>query len=144
MLNTLSSLISFHSRMEDNISEYYISLAEEHLPDHKEKFLGLAEESKRFKGWVRRAYQEGITDAFEVSYIKGELRQESYLIEKEISTEVNRQQLIQKAIELEGSSRRFCLDAAKSSGGVLAELPHTLERVAKRKERNIEELKSLL
>jgi len=143
LLKTQSSIISFYEDMEDKISEYYEFLGK-HLTEKESEFQKLAKESTRFKRWVKRAYQEGVTDAFEVSYANGEIEKDSYKIDINPPEKIDRTRLVKKAIDIEKTSRNFCLDAANSSGGALSELPHVLERVAMRKSKRIEKLRSLL
>jgi len=145
VLRTASSLVGFYSSMEEALARFYEELARrEEFSGHREALLALSGESLRHRDMVQRAYREGVTDAYEVGYMRGTLDEGDYTLDTELKENMTGSDLVRRAVELEETSRRFCLDAARSSGELLADLPHTFERVARRKGRRIEELESLL
>ena len=140
MLRTTSQIISHHARLETESAEGYATLAERH-PDHREVFKRLADENQRHKARVERAYRFGVTDAYEVGITStqldpGEYRLDDYAddsLEEDLAT----------ALRNEETLIRFCLDAAKTSGELLPDLPDAFEYLVKRKRKRVELLGSL-
>ena len=140
MLRTTSQIISHHSELEKKSAEGYRALAERH-PEHRDVFNRLADENHRHMARVERAYRLGVTDAFEVGITPNQLDPGDYALagfsgeslEEDVAT----------ALRNEETAIRFCLDAAKTSGGLLPDLPDTFEYLVRRKRKRVELLRSL-
>ena len=140
MLRTTSQIISHHARLETESADGYRALAE-HYPDHRDTFNRLAEENQRHKARVERAYRFGVTDAYEVGITPNQLNPGDYALE-EFSGESPSEDLA-TALRNEETMIRFCLDAAKTSGELLPDLPDTFDYLVKRKRKRVELLRSL-
>ena len=140
MLRTTSQIIGHHSGLEKKSAEGYRALAERH-PEHRDMFNRLADENHRHMARVERAYRLGVTDAFEVGITPNQLDPGDYALEefngKSLSEDVA------TALRNEERVIRFCLDATKSSGELLPDLPDTFEHLVRGKRKRVELLRSL-
>ena len=140
MLRTTSQIISHYEALEDRAAENYRRLAEAH-PEHGETFNGLADENVKHRDRVIRAYRMGVTDAFEVGFIRNPVDPDAYRL-----TEIDPGALaeaVEASIGNEEKIINFCLEAAKSSGELLPDLPDTFEWLIKRKKKRVERLRDL-
>ena len=140
MLRTTSQIISHHAGLERRSAEGYRKLAERY-PDHQDLFNRLADENRRHMERVERAYRLGVTDAYEVGITPTQLDPGDYVLE-EYSGESLEEDLA-TALRNEETMMRFCLDAAKTSGELLPDLPDTFDYLVKRKVKRVELLRSL-
>jgi rubrerythrin len=140
VLRTTSQIISHHARLEEKSAEGYRALAERH-PDHREVFKKLAEENHRHMARVERAYRFGVTDAYEVGITSTQLDPGEYQLED--YTGESPAENLAMALRNEETMIRFCLDAAKTSGELLPDLPDTFDYLIRRKKRRLELLRSL-
>jgi rubrerythrin len=140
VLRTTSQIISHHAGLERGSAEGYRKLAERY-PDHQDSFIGLADENHRHMARVERAYRLGVTDAYEVGITPTQLDPGDYVLE-EYSGESLEEDLA-TALRNEETMMRFCLDAAKTSGELLPDLPDTFDYLVKRKGKRVELLRSL-
>ncbi len=140
MLRTTSQIISHHAGLERRSAEGYRKLAERY-PDHQDSFNRLADENHRHMARVERAYRLGVTDAYEVGITPTQLDPGDYVLE-EYSGESLEEDLA-TALRNEETMMRFCLDAAKTSGELLPDLPDTFDYLVKRKGKRVELLRSL-
>lgn len=144
MLNTTSMFITFHGRLEDSIKAFYEKLAgDERREGVRDAFLALAKENGKHKEMVLRAYREVVTDAFEGGFPLTSLNEEDYLLKTDLPDEMSLSDVLERAVEIEEKSRKFCEDAAGSTKGLMADVPQAFEWVAKRKTRRIGSLESL-
>jgi rubrerythrin len=140
VLRTTSQIISHHAELEKKSVEEYRALAERH-PGHMDVFNRLAEENKRHMARVERAYRFGVTDAYEVGITSTQLDPGDYALagfsgeslEEDVAT----------ALRNEETVIRFCLDASKTSGELLPDLPDTFDYLVKRKRKRVELLRGL-
>ncbi|MQY83429.1 hypothetical protein GH157_07045 [archaeon] len=140
VLRTTSQIISHHAELERRSAEEYRALAERH-PGHMDVFNRLADENNRHMARVERAYRFGVTDAYEVGITSTQLDPGDYALagfsgeslEEDVAT----------ALRNEETVIRFCLDAAKTSGELLPDLPDTFDYLVKRKMKRVELLRSL-
>lgn len=140
MLRTTSQIISHYEALEDRATENYRRLAEAH-PEHRDTFNGLAEENVKHRDRVTRAYRMGVTDAFEVGFTRNPIDPDAYKL-----TQVNHGALaeaVEASIGNEEKTIEFCMEAAKSSGGLLPDLPDTFEWLMKQKKNRVERLRGL-
>jgi len=140
VLRTTSQIISHHAGLERGSAEGYRKLAERY-PDHQDSFNRLADENHRHMARVERAYRLGVTDAYEVGITPTQLDPGDYVLE-EYSGESLEEDLA-TALRNEETMMRFCLDAAKTSGELLPDLPDTFDYLVKRKGKRVELLRSL-
>ena len=140
MLRTTSQIISHHAWLEEDSADGYRALAE-HYPDHRDAFNRLADENRRHMARVERAYRFGVTDAYEVGITSTQMDPGEYKLE-----DYNGESLAEDlatAIRNEETMIRFCLDAAKTSGELLPDLPDTFDYLVKRKRKRVELLRGL-
>ena len=140
MLRTTSQIISHHARLEEESAEGYRALAQRY-PDHRDAFNRLAEENHRHMARVERAYRFGVTDAYEVGITSTQLDPGEYQLEEYTGGALAED--LATALRNEETMMRFCLDAAKTSGELLPDLPDTFDYLMKRKRRRVELLGSL-
>jgi len=140
VLRTTSQIISHHAQLEEKSAEGYKALAERH-PDHREIFIRLAEENHRHMARVERAYRFGVTDAYEVGITSTQLDPGEYQLEEYMGESLTED--LATALRNEETLIRFCLDAAKTSGELLPDLPDTFDYLIRRKKRRSELLRGL-
>ena len=144
MLNTTSAFITFHGKLEDEAGAFYELLASSgRYPEAEETFLSLAKENGKHKEMVLRTYREVVTDAFEGGFPLFPLDEEDYRVQTELPEDASLSDVLKRATEIEEKSRRFCTDAAKSTRGLMADIPQAFEWVARAKARREKELQSL-
>ena len=140
MLRTTSQIISHHASLETESAEGYRALAHRY-PDHLDAFNRLADENQRHKARVERAYRFGVTDAYEVGITSTQLDPEKYQLEDYAGESLTED--LATALRNEETMIRFCLDAAKTSGELLPDLPDTFDYLVKRKRKRVELLRGL-
>jgi rubrerythrin len=144
VLNTTSAFITFHGKLEDETGAFYRSLASSgRYPEAEEAFLALARENGKHKETVLRTYREVITDAFEGGFPLFPLNEGDYRVQTELPDDASLSDALKRAADIEETSRRFCTDAAKSTSGLMADVPQAFEWVARAKARRERELESL-
>jgi len=140
VLRTTSQIISHHARLETESANGYRTLAEKH-PDHRDTFNRLAEENHRHMARVERAYRFGVTDAYEVGITSTQLDPGEYQLEEYMGESLAED--LATALRNEETLIRFCLDAAKTSGELLPDLPDTFDYLIRRKKRRLGLLRGL-
>lgn len=140
MLRTTSQIISHHAGLEERSAEGYRALAERY-PEHRDVLNRLADENLRHSARVERAYRLGVTDAYEVGITPTRLDPGEYPLEEYTGRSLPED--LATALRNEETMIRFCLDAAKTSGELLPDLPDTFDYLVKRKKRRVEVLRGL-
>jgi rubrerythrin len=140
VLRTTSQIISHHAELEKKSAEGYRALAQRYL-DHRDTFNRLADENRRHMARVERAYRFGVTDAYEVGITSTQLDPGEYQLEDYTGESLTEE--LTTALRNEDTMISFCLDAAKTSGELLPDLPDTFDYLVKRKRRRVELLRSL-
>ena len=140
MLRTTSQIISYYARLEMKSVDGYRQMAE-HYPDHSEVFNRLANENQRHMARVERVYRFGVTDAYEVGITSIQLDPGEYQLEDYTGESLAED--LETALRNEETMIRFCLDAAKTSGELLPDLPDTFDYLDRRKRRRAELLRGL-
>ena len=140
MLRTTSQIIGHHAELEKKSAEGYGALAERH-PEHRDAFNRLGDENQRHMARVERAYRLGVTDAFEVGFTPNPLDPGDYALEEFTGESLSED--LDTALRNEETVIRFCLDAAKTSGKLLPDLPDTFDQLVRRKRKRVELLRSL-
>ena len=139
MIRTTSQLISLHAKLEEEAAKQLRALAQRN-PEKAEALNRLADENIQHRDTVARVYREGVTDAFEVGYLSSPLNEGEYTID-ELEGPLN--EAVGAALQNEDTVIRFCLDASRDANQLIPNLPQTLSRLAKRKERRRALLESL-
>jgi len=112
VLNTTSAFITFHGKLEDETGAFYRSLASSgRYPEAEEAFLAV------------------ITDAFEGGFPLFPLNEGDYRVQTELPDDASLSDALKRAADIEETSRRFCTDAAKSTSGLMADVPQAFEWV---------------
>lgn len=145
VLNTASAIISFYSKLEDRIAKFYEDQAlNDKCSEVRETFLAFAEEGRKHRDAVLRAYREVITDAIETGFSFSGLHESDYEINTELMDDLSFFDILKKAIDVEEKSYKFCTDVSESSRALLADITHAFGWVAKRKAKRKLILESLL
>lgn len=144
-LYTASAIMSFYNKLEEQSARFYEDLADnEKYSEGKEVFLAFAREDRNHSEMVLRAYREVITDAFEAGFSFTGLHESDYRINTELTEDLSYSDILRRAIEIEEKLYRFCADVSEKSRGLLEDISHVFERVAKRKADRKLRLESLL
>ena len=144
MLNTAGAFIRVHGELEDKIKEFYESLAAiDKYSAGRETFLTFSKENQKHKDMILRTYREVITDALEAAFPLKNLDEVDYEMNKKLTEDMSLREVIERAIEIEEKSYKYCRDAGESTIGLLADIPQAFEWVAIRKTRRIHKLESL-
>jgi len=144
-LTTVSSVLNFYERLEDQTAKFYEELAKnDRYSEGVEMFLDLAKDSRRQKDRVLRAYRECVTDILEVGFSLTGLREVDYQLKRELNRDASLGDVLRAAIDLEENGRRFCQDVSRRSKALLADISREFERAAERKEERKSKLESLL
>jgi len=144
VLYTASAFISFHGRLEEQTENFYQTLLDdERCATVKDTFLIFIKENRDHKVRVLRSYQEVITDALEAAFPLKNINENDYEIDTEITDDLSFIDIINKAINIEETCAKFCVEAAEGLKGLLADVPAAFLWVSNRKKRRLEKLKSL-
>jgi len=141
-LNTVSAVLGFAKKLEDDATKVYAQFAEKYL-DKKDFFLALAKEGEKNKTFFSRVYQEIITDAFEACFSCKGIFPEDYETKIEIKKTANLAEDLNMVIEMEEKAVKFYTNAAEQLKSLLKDISRAFEKTAKiRKDRGLK-LKSL-
>ena len=140
MLRTTSQIIGHHTELEKKSAEGYGALAQRYS-EQQDAFNRLGDENQRHMARVERAYRLGVTDAFEVGFTPNQLDPGDYALEEFTGESLSED--LDTALRNEETVIRFCLDAAKTSGKLLPDLPDTFDQLVRRKRKRVELLRSL-
>jgi rubrerythrin len=133
-------VISFVTNLEEESAKFYEKMAEKY-PEKKETFLTFSKENKKYKTMVERAYYGVITDALEACFSFEEgLNPEEYPVPTEPSTEADYSTNVKSAVDMEKTIQKAYTDAATLSEGLMADVPQTFKRIAKKRTTRITEL----
>ena len=140
-LNTVSTVLGFAKKLEDDATRAYTQFAEKY-PDKKDIFLAFAKEGEKSKTMFSRVYQEIITDAFEACFTCKEIFPEDYETKIELKKTANLAEDLNVAIEMEGKAVKFYRNAAEQLKSLLTDISRAFEKIAKIREDRGSELKS--
>ena len=142
-LNTTSAVISLGKELENESSKLYTELAKKYTRD-EEFFSKAIKENKKFVADVERAYYEVITDAIEGCYAFN-MESDTYKVDADSVMQTSDSDKLAVAVEeFENRIIKFYLDAAEHSGSLMADVPRAFTLVAKKREKRLEQMKSLL
>lgn len=140
-INTCSEAISFAKELENSSSKFYRQLAERFI-QKKDIFLSLVKENEEFVTQIERAYYGVISDAIEGCFAFN-LDAEEYRFDIDLQKE-DYLNLIKKALEIEEKILKFYLLATEQSKSLMADVPRAFRLVAKKREKRLLTLKSLM
>ena len=140
-LNTASETISFAKKLEEESANFYQELAQKYA-EGKDSFLSSATENRENGVQIQRAYYSAITDAIEGCFAF-EIDSGEYEIETSLEDKASYADALAKAIKIEEKMKRFYEDAAEQSKSLMADVPRTFVRIAKKRGKRIAKLKAL-
>lgn len=144
-LNTASLVYEFAVRLEEKIAKFYEELASsEKYSKGKERFLSFAKEDRGYIDLIRRVYQGVITDAIEACYAFTGMEDRDYEVSTALTEDMSYSDVIGKALEIEQKAQKFFVDARDQGASFMADLPQAFNTIAKRRERRVYELRSLM
>ena len=144
LLNTASAVISFLTRLEEETAKFYADLAQKY-PEGKETFTFFSRDNQKNKTMLERAYYGVITDALEACFsFKEGLNPEAYKVGTEITEEASYLDALKIALKTEENIYKAYTDAASLSEALMADVPQTLRKIAKKRDERIVKLKALI
>jgi len=142
IINTCSEAISLAKELEINSLKFYMQLAEK-FSKGKDLFFSFTKENEDFIVQIERAYYGVISDAIEGCFAFN-LNPDLYKAKMDIQKIDCYSDAIKKAIEIEEKILKFYIDAAEQSKSLMADVPRSFKLVAKKRERRLFTLKSLI
>ena len=142
-LTTASEIIRFAVELEDTTAKFYEGLATRYS-EAKEVFSSFVKENRKNKILVQRAYNEVVTDALETGFSFKGLQTDAYMIDVDLARDAHLSRAVKKALETEEKIQEFYATAAEMSKALLADIPRTFERIAKKRTERKVKLTSLL
>ena len=144
-LNTASLVYEFALKLEEKIAKFYGEIASnEKYSKGKERFLSFAKEDRGYIDLIRRVYQGVITDAIEACYAFTGIEDRDYEVDTSLTEYMSYSDAIGKALEIEQRAQKFFVDARDRGASFMADLPQAFNTIAKRRERRVYELRSLM
>jgi rubrerythrin len=140
VLKTTSQVIRKHSNLEEEQAKNYEHMART-FPNYGGLFKKLAKENQKHVKMVLRAYQEGITDAYEVGFLAKPLNPDEYLIQPILGKDIK--DSIEKLIDNEKKVIKFYIDTSKGTSKLLPSIPETFEYLISRKNKRIDKLEKI-
>ncbi len=140
---TISTIISFATKLEDDSSRLYSKLAELSV-EKRNLFASFAKESRENNVLVTRTYRETVSDALETSFSFEGLDLNDYTVETMLTKDIDYAEALRTALRIEKKAISFYLDASKRSKSLLSTIPKALTVVAERRSRRKLKLESLL
>jgi hypothetical protein len=133
VLNTLSAIVSFAKKLEEDSARLYEELADKHSDG---MLISFANENRDNKTIVERAYYGVISDQVESSFFE-ELDGDEYRIDGEKVLD------LRGILEVEETIQRFYLDAASRLVSFLPDVSNAFKRIVKRREKRLEKLEMM-
>jgi hypothetical protein len=141
IIHTASEGITLARKLENDSARFYEDMAQKYNKE-AETLKSFAQENKKYIAQIDRAYYGVITDAIEGGYAFN-LDTDKYALKAEIPANAAYADALKQALEMEDSIVAFYTEAAKQSGGLMADVPRTFLLVAKKRAARIEKLKQL-
>lgn len=139
---TAATIMRFAETLEDKSATLYEQLAAQ-FPQHKERWLGYARDSKKNKVLMVRTYQETITDALEACFSFEGLNLQDYAVAEFSVPGVSLAQALGRIMALEEKAVRFYSDVASRCESLLGTIPRAFRRVAEVRSKRLAELQNL-
>ena len=141
IIHTASEGITLAKKLENDSARFYEDMATKFTKD-AETLQSFARENKKNIAQIERAYYGVITDAIEGGYAFN-LDTDKYTLKTEIPAGAGYTDALKQALEVENIISAFYTEAAKQSGGLMADVPRNFLLVAKKRAARIEKLKQL-
>lgn len=140
-LKTASSVINYLSKIEHDSSEFYSQCADRYA-DFKNLFKSMAKENKKFGERIKRVYYGSVTDALETNFSFKGLAADIDIPKSRDSKSA--EDLVGACLKLERNIQSFYTQAAELSKGLLDDVNRVMDRLAKARDKRVEELNSNL
>ena len=144
MLGTTSSILGHYARLEESLTKLYRRLADgERSTELKAALTGYAEEGRRQREAVERAYREAVTDAHSVGFLPEPVDEAEYQIKDDLPESPSQGDLIKATAALEETTVKFLNRAAGSVRSQLPEVAQAMVVAARRGSRRLDTLRSM-
>ena len=140
-LKTASSVINYISKIETESADLYNRCADNYS-DYKDLFRSLAKENKQFGQRIKKAYYSSVTDALETNFGFQGLIAGIDIPKTEDSKSAADQ--FSACLRMEKHIQSFYNQAADLSKGLLDDVNRVMKRLARSRDKRIEELNSNL
>jgi rubrerythrin len=142
VINTCSQAISLAKELEEQSAKFYENFSKRSA-EAGDLFLSFAKENGKFVTQVQRAYYGVITDAFEGCFAF-DMNPEVYVLDTELTDETGHDRALAKALTIEERIIDFYTTAAEQSKSLMADIPRAFTLVAKKRNKRLATLKSLI
>ena len=142
-LNTASAVVSFAKDLEDKSSRVYEEVSKKHLKEEG-VFLSFADENKKNRDHIVRVYYSVISDAMEGCFSFDGIDTASYEFDTSLPAGMSLSDAVRMAAAMEDKIAKFYTKAAKTSKSLLADIPETFERLARKRKERMVRLKKLV
>ena len=142
VINTCSQAISLAKELEEQSAKFYENFSKRSA-EAGDLFLSFAKENGKFVTQVQRAYYGVITDAFEGCFAF-DMNPEVYVLDTELTDETGHDRALAKALTIEERIIDFYTTAAEQSKSLMADIPRAFTSVAKKRNKRLATLKSLI
>lgn len=140
-LITASATISFAKELEDTGTRFYETLLQKY-PEGTETLLPFVQENKKHKTAIDRAYYGVISDALEGCFSFEDIDTDDYAIETQLPERTSYTDALTMAITIEEKIMTFYAQATEASKSLMADVPRTFEKIAKKRGERIKKLRS--
>jgi rubrerythrin len=141
-MNTTSEIISFTRKLEERGAAFYEGLAGLHQ-GNAEAMHGFAGENRKNITQVERAYYGVVSDALEGCFAF-DIDPDAYVLPEAPDAKTDYREAIAQALNMEEVIIRFYRHGAEQSTGLMADIPRTFTLLAKKRERRLKVLQSLV
>ncbi|MAF32371.1 MAG: hypothetical protein QF466_03590 [Desulfobacterales bacterium] len=135
-LNTMSAVMTFVSKIENDSASFYDKTVKKY-PEFEETFQAWIRENAKFEKQVKQTYFGVITDTLESNFSFGGLDSGNYDLDLVLPENAGLSEGKKKAFEIEETIKRFYLEAARLSDGLMADIPRLFRKIAKKREDRI-------
>jgi rubrerythrin len=142
VINTCSQAISLAKELEEQSAKFYENFSKKST-EAGDLFLSFAKENGKFVTQVQRAYYGVITDAFEGCFAF-DMNPEVYVLDTDLKDETGHDRALAKALTIEEKIIDFYTTAAEQSKSLMADVPRAFTLVAKKRNKRLATLKSLI
>jgi hypothetical protein len=142
ILHTASEGVSFARRLENDSAAFYEEMGKQYTQGAG-SFLAFAAENRKNITQVERAYYGVITDALEGCFAFN-IEEDDYALKTASTTGAAYQDVLRQAVEMEKTISAFYVEAAAQSKSLMADVPRAFTLVARKREKRLAELDSLL
>ena len=144
VLGTTSSLLGHYAKLEESLTKLYRGLADgERSAELRAVLVGYAEDVRRRRETVERAYREAVTDAYSVGFLPEPVDEAEYQIDGDLPESPTQGDLIKATVALEETTVRFLDRAAGSVRSQLPEVAQAMTAAARGGSRRLDALRSM-